>query len=143
MGNSRKIAIAILLLVIVSCGNNRCKSVADIEVSELLRISSNKQDYNYCELLSKAVKEDENSIKKLSLLQFYDAVGYDHGSVIVDLILLIGETKYIEAIDDITPKEKSTIKAYIDVGLEYGNNPAVKDKTLKTAFPELSAFLNE
>ena len=142
MGNSRKIAIAILLLASASCGNNQCTSVADIEVSELLLISSNKQDYNYCGLLKKAVKEDENSIKKLSLLQFYDAVGYDHGSVIVDLILLIGEAKYLDAINDITPKEKSTIMGYIDVGLEYGNNPAVKDQTLKTAFPELYAFLN-
>ena len=142
MDNSKKIAIAMLLLIGISCENNRCTSIADIEVSELLLISSNKQDYNYCELLKKAVVEDKNSIKELSLLEFYDAVGYDHGSVIVDLILLIGETKYIDAIKDITPKEKSTIKAYIDVGLEYGNNSALKDKNLKTAFPELYVFLN-
>lgn len=131
----------LVALVSVSCGTNKCTSIDDIEVSELLLISSNKQDYNYCALLEKAVKEDSRSIKELSLLQFYDAVGYDHGSVIVDLILLIGEMKYIDAIRDITPNDKLVIKAYIDVGLEYGNNPALKDKNLKTVFPELSVFL--
>ncbi len=143
MGNSIKITIAILLLFCISCSNDKCTNVAGIEVSELLLMSSTKQDYNYCELLRNAVKADENSIKKLSLLQFYDAVGYDHGSVIVDLILLIGEAKYISAISGISSKVKSMIREYIEVGLEYGENPALKNKKLLTAFPKLYAFLNE
>lgn len=143
MVSNRIIAIAILLLIVSSCTDNSCSDVANINVSELLIVSSNEQSYNYCELLTKAVKKDAKSVKMLSLLEFSDAVGYDHGSVIVDLILLIGEETYIDAIKDITPKEKSIIEAYVDVGLEYGNNQALKGQSLKVTFPILYSFLND
>ena len=56
--------------------------VNGIYVSELLRISSKrKYTANYCELLKKAIAKDANSIKQLTLLDFGDAAGYDHGTL--------------------------------------------------------------
>lgn len=134
-------SVSFLLLFISSC-SNKCV-VNNIEVSELLGTIANKRAIDYCGLLETALTGDENVIKKLSLLEFNDAVGYDHGSVIVDLIIAIGEAKYIDSFPGINREQKWLIESYIDVGLEYGNNPVVKGKDLKNAFPGLYLFLRE
>ncbi len=141
MNVRRNFVIAFLLLLLFSCKRSSCTDETGIHVSELLLITAGKQSYEYCELLRKAVKNDKASIKTLSLLEFNDAAGYDHGSVIVDLILLIGEENYVDAVKEANSKEKSTIEAYIDVGLEYGNNPDFKSQSLNSAFPTLAKVL--
>ncbi|MDN3673042.1 hypothetical protein QWY99_08280 [Flavobacterium branchiarum] len=133
--------MCILLLLINSC-SNKC-IVKNIEVSVLLSTVANEKSINYCELLRKALTGDENSIKKISLLEFDNAVGYDHGAVIVDLVTTLGETEYIKAISKINSEQKKIIHSYIDVGLEYGNNSLVKGKNFKSAFPNLYFFLKE
>ena len=117
--------------------------VNGIYVSKLLRISSNrKYTANYCELLNKAIAKDANSIKQLTLLDFGDAASYDHGTVIVDLIDLIGEEKFIQSLGTINEKQKNKLSSYLIVGIEYGNNPNLQGKTVKEAFPKIYDFLN-
>lgn len=127
------------LLFINSC-SNKCV-IGNIEVSELLSTVAKEQSINYCELLKKALTGNEDSIKKLSLFEFNDAVGYDHGAVIVNLIFQIGEVRYIKSISTINGEQKDLINSYIDVGLNYGNNPKKNDKDLKNVFPDLYVFL--
>jgi hypothetical protein len=131
---------AVLSVCFTNC--NRSKSVNGIVVSELLIIVSNGQGINYCKLLEKAINGDIGSIKQLSLLEFYDGIGYDHGSVIVDLIEIIGEDKFIQSLSTINKKQKQVIEGYIEAGLEYGNNPNIKSQTIKEAFPKIYTFLN-
>ncbi|MDY3529838.1 hypothetical protein PG593_08625 [Riemerella anatipestifer] len=135
------IAISFLFLHTNSC-NNKC-IVDNIEVSELLGTVAKERSIDYCKLLKVALTGDKNAIKKLSLLEFDNAVGYDHGEVIVDLITVIGESEYIKAISTVNRDQKKIINSYIDVGLEYGNNPLLKGKNCKNAFPNLYVFLNE
>ena len=135
------IAVSFLLLLANSC-NNKC-IVDNIEVSELLSTVAKEKSIDYCELLKVALTGDKNAIKKLSLLEFDNAVGYDHGEVIVDLITAIGEAKYIKAIETTNVEQKNLINSYVDVGLEYGNNSLIKGKDFKTAFPVLYIFLKE
>ena len=93
-------------------------------------------------MLNKAIAKDANSIKQLTLLDFGDAAGYDHGTVIVDLIDLIGEEKFIQSLGAINEKQKNKLNSYLIVGIEYGNNPNLQGKTVKEAFPKIYDFLN-
>ncbi|HBT73482.1 MAG TPA: hypothetical protein DEB37_14905 [Lysinibacillus sp.] len=135
------ISILLLFLLVNSC-SNKCV-VAGIEVSELLGTAAKEKSIDYCGLLKVALSGDKNAVKKLSLLEFGNAVGYEHGEVIVDLITVIGETEYIKAISTANKEQKNLINSYIDVGLEYGNNPLLKGNDFKSAFPDLYVFLKE
>jgi hypothetical protein len=133
------------LLVYYSYNSDRPKYVNGIYVSELAIIHSREQlKMNYCKLLKKATTKDANSIKQLTLLDFSSgaASGYAHGAVIVDLIELIGEDKFIQSLSTISKEQKQVIKGYIEAGLEYGNNPNLQTQTLKEAFPKIYDFLN-
>jgi len=140
--NFCKIISVFLILLLVNYCSNKC-IVDNIEVSELLGTVAKEKSIDYCELLKIALTGDKNAIKKLSLLEFDNAVGYEHGEVIVDLITAIGETEYIKAISTANREQKNLINSYIDVGLEYGNNPLLKRKDFKSAFPYLYVFLKE
>lgn len=137
-----KIIVASLLLLFTSSCNNKC-FVDDIEVSELLSTVAKEKSIDYCDLLKDALAGNKKAIKNLSLLEFNDATGYDHGVVIVDLITKLGETEYIKVISTINTEQKNLINSYVDVGLEYGSSPLLKGKDFKTTFPDLYAFLNE
>lgn len=141
----KKIIIKIFLLSIVlfmcfaCCGR---KVINDIEVSELLLIASKEQNIDYCKLLNESIKGNDSSIRQLALLKIYDGAGYDHGAVVVDLIGLIGEDKFIYSLTTINNEQKKWIKEYIEVGLEYGNNVNLQTQTFKEAFPKIYKFLN-
>ena len=75
--------------------NRGSKVVNGIEISEVLLVHTKDRGIDYCEILSTATKGDEESIRELLLLEIYDAAGYDHGTVIVDLIKIVGEDKII------------------------------------------------
>lgn len=129
----------ILLACFINC--NRHKTINGIYISELLLLKSKELHINYCKLLDEATKGNNTSIKQLSLLEFYDGVGYDHGAVIVDMIEIIGEDKFIQSITTISDQEKYLIKGYIEVGLEYGNNPKLEHQMFKNAFPKIYNFI--
>jgi hypothetical protein len=128
-----------LFFIALSC-SNKCE-VEGIEVSELLVTSSGEKGVKYCDLLSESLRGDENAILGLSLLEFSNSTGYDHGSVLVDLILKIGEEKYIQAISQTNREQKILIQSYLDVGLQYGNDSSIKSKNLTKAFPNLYSVL--
>ncbi|MCH7408065.1 hypothetical protein MM239_01550 [Belliella sp. DSM 111904] len=123
----------------ISCKNN-C-GISKIEVSELLEISANERSIDYCGILIKALNGNGESIKELSLMEFQNAAGYNHGAVLVELILITGEMKYLESILGINSEQRNLIKSYVDVGLEYGNIPKLTSKQIETEFPFLYQFL--
>lgn len=115
--------------------------VNGIYVSELLLIGSKEQNIEYCELLNDAISGNGSSIKQLALLNIYDGAGYDHSAVVVDLIKLIGEDKFIYSLTSINNEQKKSIKKNIEVGLEYGNNANLQTQTFKEAFPKIYDFV--
>lgn len=133
------IIIFFCINLIPSCKDS-C-NIRGIEVSELLSVSAKEKHINYCALLKTALDNNKEAVKELSLLEFYDAAGYDHGSVLVDLILLIGEEKYIESISTFNPNQKKLVKSYIEVGLLYGENQNLVGKNFENSFPKLDIFL--
>ncbi len=129
------------LVLITSC-SNKC-DIESIQVSELLSTVAKEHSIDYCRLLKRAIDGDVGSIREISLLEFNDAVGYDHGAVLVDLVLRIGEGKYIEAISQFNDAEKNLIESYFDVGISYGNNSELTNKEFEDSFPKLYAFLKQ
>lgn len=131
-----KIILFVILFVFISCKNN-CE-INGIEISELLKISTNKP---YCELVEKAINKDEQSLKEISELRILDGAGYEHGYVLIQIIEKIGEKKYVEIIKDFSTKEKETIYSYLRVGLEYGGNKLYKNRSVEDILPILSKNL--
>ena len=118
------------------------KSVSGIYVSELLITVSNERYHtDYCKVLKKAVGNDPVSIKKLVLLEFYGGSSYDHGSVIVELIALLGEDTFLKAISSISYQQKKHLAAMIRAGLEFGNNPKLQDLSFEEAFPHIFDYV--
>jgi len=123
----------------------KCKEVKmnKIVVLELLLDVSGERHINYCKLLRNAIKNDSASIRAFTLLKFHGGESsYNHGWVIVDLIGIIGEDKFIRSLAAINDREKGGVKGYIRAGLEYGKNPRFQGKPLEEAFPKVNAFLN-
>lgn len=132
---------SLFFLLFANCHRN--KVVNGIEVSMLLLSAAKENEVDYCNLLKEAINGKENSIRELTLLIFYEAAGYDHGSVIVDLIEVVGEDKFIKSLMKLNPEEKQLVKGYITVGLEYRDNQKIKmNNSLEKVFPIIYSFLN-
>lgn len=134
------ISLCLAALLSFSCCSER-RTINGIEVSELLNIVSREQNINYCKLLNKAIKGDDASVRQLALLEIYDGAAYDHGTVLVYLIKLIGEERFIRSLDTINDKQKNRIEGFLSAGLEYSNNPDIQFRTIKEEFPILSDYL--
>jgi len=135
------IALSIVRFIYISYFREH-KIVNGIYVSGLLLAVSEYEHIDYCKLLKKAIKKDSTSIRIFTLLEIYDAASYDHGEVIVDLIGIIGEDNFLQALATINNREKAWVEGSIEVGLEYGDNPKYKGKRLKEAFPKIYKFLD-
>lgn len=132
----------VLCHILQSCQKSTCKLPSGNSVSDLLITVSNEHNYNYCQLLESALKGDNNSIKKLSLLDFSDAAGYDHGAVLIELIHEIGPKKYTNALTSTSKEQKNLIEGYLDVGLMYGFRKEYENKPLREVYPDIHTFLN-
>lgn len=111
-----------------------------IPISEPLQIEyREKMGRHYCSVINQSLEGDSASICLLSYLNIADAIGYDHGYVLVKIIKKIGEEKYLHAIRSANKNQKKLIKGYISVGLEYGEKPF---NEIEIAFPKIANFLN-
>lgn len=137
----RNIVSCLFLVLLISC-DNKCK-VGNIEVSELLATVAMEKSIDYCGLLKIALTGDEESIKILSLLEFNDSVGYDHGAILVDLVLIVGEEKYLQAILTVSKKQKILIESYLEIGLIYSKSGVPDNTDLEKIFPEVYSFLKK
>jgi hypothetical protein len=121
------------LVLLSSCSYN-CKNEANIEVSELLFYHTSNREIKYCEILKGAVKGESDKLNEFLDLYIYEAAGYDHVIVLVDLINYLGEKRFIKLTENISKETKQrtlynletgllyyppTIKSYLDLELEY------------------------
>lgn len=126
----------------ISCKEEICNLPNGNKTSDLLARVAREHNYHYCALLSAALDGNKDAIRKLALLHFSDAAGYDHGAVLVEVIREVSEKRFIDAIRDIPIEEKALINGYLSVGLEYGYRKENQTMDFGTAFPALYAFLN-
>jgi hypothetical protein len=97
---------------------------------------------NYCKLLRKATGNDAESIRAFTLLELGGGeTSYEHGRVIVELIGIIGEDRFLQSLATINNMEKNKVSSYLRVGLEYGKTE-LQGKPLKEVFPKIYKFLD-
>lgn len=134
------LGIVFICLCSISC-EQKC-NLSDLEIGPLLISNAEEQGVNYCELVKKSFNHNTKAVKQLSLLNFENSVGYEHGEVVVELVLKIGEQRFLDALQGINKSEKNKVESYLDVGLEYGSSD-LKGQTIKQAFPKVYLFLNQ
>jgi hypothetical protein len=115
-------------------------TIRGIYVSEILVISAERLGYNYCELLENSLDGDTTAMNTLLTLEIMDAPSYDHGSVIVDLIQIIGEDNFIKYLKRLNPQKQVEVSGLILVGLEYGSNIKATNKKAAEIFPKIYAY---
>jgi hypothetical protein len=134
------LSIVAICLCSISC-EKKC-NINGIEISPLLISNAEEQRVNYCELVEKSFNNDAQAIKQLTLINFENSVGYEHGEVVVGLVSQIGEQQFLNALHGVNKSEKNKIASYLDVGLQYGNFN-LNGQNVKEAFPKVYSFLNE
>ncbi len=131
------LASCFLISLFNGCNPSECSG---IKISEVLGIVYSERGIDYCKLIDRSVAKDQTAIREFSLLRISDGVGYEHGDVLVQIILRIDEDTYLDAIANTTETERIHIKSYLEVGLEYGSHEVAEIK-LEDAFPKIAAFL--
>ncbi len=127
-----------------SCIDPKCRGVREVDVSTELLYAAKQLNINYCSLLRKSLNHDFESLKKISLLNFENDATFLHGSVLIDIIGILGEDKYVDILKGITSQEKKRIETYLMAGLHFPEQRKKYNDTweVKEAFPILYAFLN-
>ena len=138
--NAKPLYLILLSLLFVGCINRNVKTICGIKVPVQVLVVSSKHGFNYKETLKSALNGNDCSLKKISTVDFFDAsIAYDHGAILVKIINIIGEDRFLIAINDCDKREKNIIKGYLRAGMEYGKYP---DKTLSELFPKIAVFLD-
>lgn len=100
---------------------------------------------DYVNVVKRASEGSEKDIYLLCSLQFDGAYGYDHGSVLVDIIDILGEDKCVDMMKDINKQQAEYFDGYLNVGLlyghKYGNKPFDHDYEIKDIFPKIDRLL--
>lgn len=129
----------VLSLFLTTCKN---KVNNEIDIPELLLLYTEEISIDYSNLLNSAISGDLDALREFSLLDFRDAVAYDHGCVMVDMISIVGEETFIKGIETISDQQKVVVKGYISAGLEYGNQVDFGPADFRVVFPKIYAFIN-
>jgi hypothetical protein len=132
--------ILLLAAIAFSCKNN-CTEIDGVVIGEGIRISSDEQNIEYCNLVEQSLNKDLNALKTISLLNYQNSIGYEHGTVLVEIVDKVGEM-FIHQLLRISLHLKSKrYLSYLDVGIEYSGDEHLEKKNLKLVFPDLYQFL--
>lgn len=136
---SISIIICLIFIIYFFCTKN--KEYYVIKPDKLLIENAESRGINYIYLLEKSTNKDKKSLKVLVNLEFYNANSYDHGVVIVELILLLGEEHFIKSLQNINQKNRKKILSYLNAGIVYNKKVYINSKNIQVLFPEIEAFL--
>ena len=98
------------------------------------------QNKRLCKAVEGTLQGDKNALIILINFNCGSASGcYDLGSVITQIVYKIGEDDFLKMVKKLNPEQKSNLRGFIDVGLEYGYrlNGKSKNKVIKDQFPKI------
>lgn len=136
--------VTVLLLLFFSCKNN-CNSVHGILIWKENLIVADENGFSYCELVEKALLNDDDAISKLlsDKLGFGAASAYGNADVIVHIIDRLGQDKFITHIEKLPDFELKSVKGSISAGLEYSSDTKFVEKKISEIFPTINKFFND
>lgn len=119
MRNRIIIASVIVVLILSLCYIFRPADKPCIPVSENLEIYLGFDYPNYVDLLNQSCKKDTASmIKFLKTNSIEGADGYDHGSVLCDLMEKVGDEFVLSSLKKLSNAEIKNLIGYLSVGLD-------------------------
>lgn len=134
----KNILVLIACLNFVACVEN-CTAKLKVPLDTHLFNHIQIEGYTYCELVNRSLNGEERAIILLSKVDIGDAAGYQHGAVLIEIIDLIGEEKYIDYYKNLSIYNRRLIyNLFLPVGLEYTNNKKYEGQKIEVAFPKLS-----
>lgn len=121
--------------------------VGTIYISPVLQVQTHDKSFfsDYGSLLENAIDGTADDLKSFCLMDFGGEGSYDHGGVLICLIDSIGEKKFLEAVKLMNQDEKNHLKAYLSVGMEYGQKSFSYDdiKNYQKYYPLIAEQLGE
>ena len=115
----KKFLFLLVLFLLIGCNKNE---VEGIKIGNtLIENQTYSENQNLIKLIENVLLLDSNSLSALINFNCGEAAGcYDLGSVITQIIYKIGEERFMEMTNHLKESEKSLLKGFIEVGLEYG-----------------------
>lgn len=88
----------------------------NIKVSENVIIISERNHINYCDMLRKSFKNDDDFSKFISL-KFYDGSGIEHSDVVYQLYQYYGSEIFWKKSRSLSDDEKKLVQSYLDYAI--------------------------
>jgi hypothetical protein len=108
-----------LFLIILSlpfCSPGRSQL---IQVPESIEIALGSDFGKYTTQIEAACSGSNEALLSVLKIDFiFDGAGYDHGVVLIELLNHTGDDKFISTVHLLTESEKTTLRNYIEVGLD-------------------------
>jgi hypothetical protein len=116
-----------------------CGPKPKIEVAEILEIALEDRYDDYVKTLNRAHGGDRVAVKNLLLYSgFYDGATYEHGWVIIRLMVHLGDDFFSTEIEELSKDEVATMYTYLTAGLDI----YVDSDELPAKYPKTFAILN-
>jgi len=110
---------------------------------EILHCAYDKKFINYRKLVRKAIKGNARAIRKIALIDCESSASsfIFNGSVLIDIIEIIGEERFIHIVRNMNKNQKILLRAGIFGGMDIQEH--LKGKKFKEVFPKIYAFVHE
>lgn len=121
------------ILTSVTCLVFSCTPTPEIPISNTLEIALGDRYSVYVDLLNKAVSKDTAALHRfLEIDNIYDAAGYDHGWVLIQLMKKNGDKDFAKALLKLNKSQLNNLKQYFEVGTDGGG---MSNDTLFKMYP--------
>lgn len=109
--------LMIFMLSYIIISETRCLyGTNDIRVNELIIVIAQEKGINYCDMLRKSFKDNDDFSKFISL-KFYDGSGIDHSDVVYQLYQYYGSKKFWEKAILLSDDDKKLVQNYLDYAI--------------------------
>jgi hypothetical protein len=127
-----------------------CTIKTEVEGIRIGNSLSENQDFStnkkFIDLIHKSINRNADAFAELLKFECGGAAGcYDLGSVITQIVYRTGERDFLNMVSSFSREQKSAIRNYLEVGLEYGYSLTrdTPNKSIESQFPMLIKTLEE
>ena len=97
-----------------------CLSHPKIPISDTLENGLQDHYMQYVSLLNRAYNNDTDALNNFLKIDYvWDAAGYDHGGIVVELLVKCVDSAFYRSLNRLSAKELNFVSSYFRVGLEY------------------------
>jgi hypothetical protein len=123
----------LLIITLFSCKKSE---VSGIEIGQDLYIGQSlEQNRKLSELITQTLNKNSNALSELTEFWCGGGAGcYDLGIILSQIVYKLGESEFIQLVEELNSNQKNNLKGLLNAGLEYGYEP---DRKIQSEFPKL------